>query len=446
MAATDGSVVDDPDEGMCMGAGIAFREGGHALQDTLLRVSGHVTTFVAEGAAASFLLGMVPADVPLTILTDSANIMFTMQHCSRLEKWRDFSNHPDEALVKELALRQASRTARTHWVKIKSHTSVLLNKQADELAMAAPDSEDAWSKRYTEQTDDNVIQFHRLDGNAEANATLQSVSDYLLGTRAEHVTSNATRTVRKMCAPGTGRRHFSHALWRTHLEAKVVKHMLQCLTNTFPTQKRLWIMKKVDSPKCRYCNADKEDNLYHWQQECTGFHDARTKVHNDIWAAVFSALRDHLPGGWKAFTETTVRDLPTIQASSIDARFANRRPDGVFLRKDTVTYVMVDLVRGYGFSRQDLQDHETRKRGIYANLLQALQQHHTVQFFPLACTYNGAIAEDTWRAFMTTLGLDNKAQLNVLRMAAKAICLGFSAMVDIRHGSLFSNHVGDRRC
>ncbi len=107
---------------------------------------------------------------------------------------------------------------------------------------------------------------------------------------------------------------------------------------------------------------------------------------------------------------------------------------------------MVDLVRGYGSSQQNLLEHETRKRGIYADLLQELQQHHTVHFFLLACTYNGAIAEDTWCTFMSTLGLDKKAQLNVLQTAAKAICLGFSAMVDIRHGSLFPSHVGDRRC
>ncbi len=107
---------------------------------------------------------------------------------------------------------------------------------------------------------------------------------------------------------------------------------------------------------------------------------------------------------------------------------------------------MVDLVRRCGSSRQDLQNHEVRKHVIFADLLQELRKQHTVQFFPLACTYNGAIAEDTWRAFMTTLGLDDKAQLNVLRTAAKAICLGFCAMVDIRHGSLFPSHVGDRRC
>ena len=96
---------------------------------------------------------------------------------------------------------------------------------------------------------------------------------------------------------------------------------------------------------------------------------------------------------------------------------------------------MVDFTRGYGSTQSDLQDHKDRKHQGYADLLQVLQLEHTVVFFPLACTYNCALAEDTWRAFMDCLGLDAKAQVNILQTAATAMCLGFSTMVDIRHGS-----------
>ncbi len=116
----------------------------------------------------------------------------------------------------------------------------------------------------------------------------------------------------------------------------------------------------------------------------------------------------------------------------LDNRHTNQQPDGVFLREDRVTYVMVDLTCGYGYSREDLWEHEARKNRNYTELLEA---QHTVKFFPLACTYNGALAEDTWRTFMTCLGLEDKAQHCVLQEAVKAICLGFSTMVDIRHGS-----------
>ena len=48
----------------------------------------------------------------------------------------------------------------------------------------------------------------------------------------------------------------------------------------------------------------------------------------------------------------------------------------------------------------------------------------------------GKIAEDTWRAFMTCLGSDDDAQLKVLSIAAHALCVGFSTMVDIRFSCL----------
>ena len=95
MAATDGAVFKDKDEGIVMGGGVAFRRGTPDQTDQFVRVSGHVSTLVAEGAAVSVLLALAPQDQPLTILTDSANVMYAMQHCSRRELQRDFSNHTE---------------------------------------------------------------------------------------------------------------------------------------------------------------------------------------------------------------------------------------------------------------------------------------------------------------------------------------------------------------
>ena len=61
-----------------------------------------------------------------------------------------------------------------------------------------------------------------------------------------------------------------------------------------------------------------------------------------------------------------------------------------------------------------------------------------MEFFPLVASYNGAIAEDTWRSFMDRLELDDKSQTKVLYTAAQALCVGFSTMVDIRLSS-FAN-------
>jgi hypothetical protein len=100
-------------------------------------------------------------------------------------------------------------------------------------------------------------------------------------------------------------------------------------------------------------------------------------------------------------------------------------------------WTIVDFTRGNGNTREDLRLLEDRKRRKYARLLAVIRERHAcVEFFPLVTTYNGAIAEDTWRAFMTRLGLDDDAQHKVLSIAAHALCVGFSTMVDIRFSCL----------
>ena len=113
---------------------------------------------------------------------------------------------------------------------------------------------------------------------------------------------------------------------------------------------------------------------------------------------------------------------------------ALRQPDGVFLDRHEAKYVLVDFTRGYGWTRDTLAKQEDTKWRAYEQLMADLRRHHMVEFFPLACGYNGAIAVDTWRAFMERLGLDPAAQDRVLKLVVRAICVGFSTMVDIRHG------------
>ena len=64
--------------------------------------------------------------------------------------------------------------------------------------------------------------------------------------------------------------------------------------------------------------------------------------------------------------------------------------------------------------------------------------------FPLACGYNGAIAIHTWRALMDRLGIHPTAQDRVLKLAARAICIGVSTMVDISRGCLKATEVSDQ--
>jgi hypothetical protein len=122
------------------------------------------------------------------------------------------------------------------------------------------------------------------------------------------------------------------------------------------------------------------------------------------------------------FKETPVKDIfASMQHHPVHAQGA---PYGVFLRRDVVKYFLVDFTRGYGSTREELAQQE---------------------FYPLACSYNRWIAVDTWRKLMDLLEIPALAQERVLRLAVRAICIGFCTMVDIRHGCFRASDRAEQR-
>jgi hypothetical protein len=204
------------------------------------------------------------------------------------------------------------------------------------------------------------------------------------------------------------------------------------------------MMGKARSAKCPFCGADRE-TLGHWQQVCPQFHDARTKVHDDVWSAVYGVIRSLLPEGkFTTYKETIVAKGPFDIPREYE-RLKSRKPDGVYVQNDLRYRTIVDFTRVSGNTRAALRRAEERKRRIYADLLTAIRVNHAyVEFFPLVASYNGAIAENTWRAFLDRLGLDEKAQNKVLYTVAHSLCVGFNTMVDIRLSSFAHQAVLDR--
>lgn len=416
-----------------MSGGVAFADGDHDLTDTGIHVEGPISSFVAEGAAMLVLLQMVPTDQPLTVLTDSANVMWALQHCSRLELFKDFSKHFNQRLVKDLQREVEKRTAEMRCVKITAHTSIELNERADYRAAVARLDKDAPTRTCTLWTDPYLLHFYRMGEEGDpVPAKPEELREHFLKLRAERVVRNQTRTIQKMLASGVGRNLMYPVLWgrgEYSVADKVAKRMLQCLTNTFPTTARLHRMGIARHAKCPFCTGHKSETLFHWQQECTRFHDARTKVHDDIWKAVFTALRSGLPPDTESYRETPIGE---VWLHSLN-QHKQLKPDGIFLAPQPVHWTIVDFTRGAGNNLAELRKVEERKRAVYSELISSLQHlNSSVEFFPLATTYNGAIAVDTWRACMNRLGLDDKAQTKVLYTAAHALCIGFSTMVDIR--------------
>lgn len=435
LAATDGAVKKHGKAGVLMSGGVAYRQGD-GPENTGVHVEGPISSFVAEGAALLVLLETAPVHQPLTILTDSANVMWAMQHCSRRERVPDFSKHPNRGLLKRLYSAHIRRTAATHYVKITAHTSVALNECADTLAALARQDENAPSRSFDLFENTDCIFYYRKDEDNFVQAKATELRNHFIQLRSAEILRNETRTVTKLTAAGVGRHLMHKVLWSSgpfSVADGVAKRMLQCITNTYPTKARLYQMSKARVPTCPFCSLGKQETLFHWQQECPKFHDARTKVHDDIWSAVYGAICKQLPKGkFVTYKETTIGNAP-FDIPPEFAELRQRRPDGMFVVYYERYWTIVDFTRGHGNTREDLRRLEERKQQKYADLIAAIRMRHAnVEFFPLATSYNGAIAEDTWREFMTRLGLDDKAQSQVLYTAAHALCIGFSTMVDIR--------------
>ena len=157
-----------------LGAALAFRRGDRPEGDIARIVVGGAffkkSSLLAEGGAIQTALETVQLHIPLTILTDSANIMYDMQHRSRNDWWRDFDSHRDRDMLNRMAVTLASRTAKTVFVKIKAHTSVPLNETADQLADAVCNGFGMGDKyqhlppiKYVQQESANTIRIQCLE-------------------------------------------------------------------------------------------------------------------------------------------------------------------------------------------------------------------------------------------------------------------------------------------
>jgi hypothetical protein len=90
----------------------------------------------------------------------------------------------------------------------------------------------------------------------------------------------------------------------------------------------------------------------------------------------------YLPKGfqWEFLKETPVKDIFTSMQHHPE--HALRRPDGVFLRRATAKYVLVDFTQCHSSTREDLAKQEQTKREAYEGLTSDLQVQHIVEFFP----------------------------------------------------------------
>ncbi len=152
---------------------------------------------------------------------------------------------------------------------------------------------------------------------------------------------------------------------------------------------------------------------------------------------VLQAIRQYMPKHFVFHDNTHLEDtnlrFTDLQPTARNRLLNSLKPDGIFFNEDTCEWTIVDYTRSSGSTRLKLRAAEERKEAKYSPIVQAWQGHKSVKLFPLASSYNGAIAEDTWRTCLTRLGVEGEYQDHVLTAAVRAICIGFSSMADIRN-------------
>ena len=123
------------------GAGLVFRRQDNR-ENVCFSVQIHKTSLLAaEGAAITWALNCLPPDQQVTILTDSANMMFLLESGCRHTLFKDRTRHPHEQMIDTCCKFLSRRLAPTHFVKIQAHQGHWLNEQADLLSAKGRDSE-----------------------------------------------------------------------------------------------------------------------------------------------------------------------------------------------------------------------------------------------------------------------------------------------------------------
>jgi hypothetical protein len=188
-------------------------------------------------------------------------------------------------------------------------------------------------------------------------------------------------------------------------------------------------MGKAATAACPFCSEETE-TLGLWQQECVQFADARTKVHDDVWTAVYKSILRHLPQGVEGYKETTIgiTDLRFTDSTGLHVL----KPDGIFFNRTTCKWTIVDFSHSSGNTLEELSKAEQHKVDTHVRWEQPKLGES-----PSASTYHCAIAEDALRACLDRIDINSKAQEEIL---------GFSSMVDIRYGALNNMHSRNSLC
>jgi hypothetical protein len=131
VAAVDGSVIRTREK---MGAGVTV--GGNPVPDLNLSfpVGGPLSSLRPEAAAVHEVVSIVPDDSPLLIFIDCLVLLVILARWGQEDFWPDPEDIKHFDIIVPCIQLLRKRTAVTKFVKVKSHSGILLNERADDLA------------------------------------------------------------------------------------------------------------------------------------------------------------------------------------------------------------------------------------------------------------------------------------------------------------------------
>ena len=378
----------------------------------------------------------MPSDTDLTIITDSATLIWIAVALNQKLFWRDFRHHPQLQAILRFVEDLDRRTGKTTIAKAASHRGCYMNEIADTLAVRAAQETEEIQERYETQYDTDI----QIECGAPHPRTLKELIPHrlltglALHTKKTFLAPKPTETFRRMDTPNSGRQYLGAALAKLH--TKAARRAVQIHTQTFPSQTRLKTWGKEADATCPFCKQAAE-TTEHFSQWCPTFSDARTAAHDKTWGATWAAIIEHLEGGWEAIHDTTLRDTQLQCAEE----WKNHKPDGILLNSKSGTIIIVEFKRSTGHTGQDTEAHHQEKIDKYKDLTENITAENHSQYpkgaslLAFVCTFKGALDEERWQDNIARLPLKpkaTKAPAKIMEAAVHAALEAFSDMADLR--------------
>jgi len=362
LAATDGSVAPDGS----MGAGVAFADSCPVIRPPIsIRVGGPAASLRAEAAALLALLEVVEPGEPIIVLTDSLGLLQIIRNWFRYDfaPLRDYHEHHD-LLVKVMRL-LAQRTAMTKLVKVKSHSGIPLNEEADTLAQVQEENE----LRFAPQVGTPILEPRDIE--ATPVQMRQRIAQAVQRQKWEVLRAQDNITARTMFTEHRGQRFFAAA--RGRLSHTLKRRMLQVLGGVFPCN--LW-KKRInvsDTDKCALCGH--RDTYSHRVCACSKMHDAITKAHDEAWKVLYEVVVKHLPSNVSHWYDTRLASIPLRNLARPIGSAGKYKPDAVVEDETRHTIHLLEFARTTDLWSDSLDISRARKhdkRG-YKAMIEALQ-------------------------------------------------------------------------